>query len=298
MNNIFQHMREGRSADEVLFGEAPVNARPEFKQLCGEKLPLPAERKVTYKNPLNDSQIDYRVNRVLSNEGSCGIIYMMKTAEAGRVVVMKEFCPKALDTYRYTNGVVDDYDSTHKVEELVNGNTEKKVYQNYQLHYDSTHKDIIKVLQKFKEEPKRILRLLPDPNAEDAAQQLHEMNLAHPFTECFQWQGNHYYVMENVSGVSLYEYVRDKGASLTWTDICSLMKQLCNALGHLHKQCVHQDVSPFNMLVDEKKHLTLIDFGLATSFFNHDAQTRSFHTKGTPEFTDTTSHGTEYGILY
>ena len=109
-------MREGRSADEVLFGEAPVNARPEFKQLCGEKLPLPAERKVTYKNPLNDSQIDYRVNRVLSNEGSCGIIYMMKTAEAGRVVVMKEFCPKALDTYRYTNGVVDDYVSTHKVE--------------------------------------------------------------------------------------------------------------------------------------------------------------------------------------
>ena len=296
MNNIFQHMREGRSADEVLFGEAPVNARPQFKQLCGEKLPLPAERKVTYKNPLNDSQIDYRVNRVLSNEGSCGIIYMMKTAEACRVVVMKEFCPKALDTYRYTNGVVNDYDSTHTVEEPVNGNIEKKVYQNYQLHYESNNNDVIEVFQKFKEEPNRILRLFPDPNAEDAAQQLHKKNLAHPFTECFEWQGNHYYVMENVSGVSLYEYVRDKGASLTWVDICSLMKQLCYALGHLHKQCVHQDVSPFNMLVDEKKHLTLIDFGLATSFFNHDAQTRSFHTKGTPEFTDTTSHGTEYGI--
>ena len=296
MNNIFQHMREGRSADEVLFGEAPVNARPQFKQLCGEKLPLPAERKVTYKNPLNDSQIDYRVNRVLSNEGSCGIIYMMKTAEAGRVVVMKEFCPKALDTYRYTNGVVNDYDSTHTVEEPVNGNTEEKIYQNYQLHYDSTNDDIIKVFQKFKEEPKRILRLLPDPNAEDAAQQLHKMNLAHPFTECFEWQGNHYYVMENVSGVSLYEYVKDKGASLTWTDICSLMKQLCNALAHLHKQCVHQDVSPFNMLVDENMHLTLIDFGLATSF--NVGNTGSFHTKGTPMFTDTTSRGTEYGKLY
>ncbi len=295
MNNIFQHMREGRSADEVLFGEKTPTEESSFTRLYDRDLPLPQGRKVTYRNPVNDSQIDYRVNRVLSNEGSCGIIYMMNTAET-RVVVMKEFCPKADGTYRYTNRVVDDYDSTKTVKEMVDGKPEEKVYQNYQLLYESNNKDVIKVFQKFKEEPNRILRLLPDPNAEDVRQQLHKMNLAHPFTECFEWQGNHYYVMENVSGVSLYEYVRDKGASLTWVDICSLMKQLCNALGHLHKQCVHQDVSPFNMLVDENMHLTLIDFGLATSF--NVGNTGSFHTNGTPVFTDTTSRGTEYGKLY
>lgn len=298
MNNIFQHMREGRSADEVLFGEKTPTEESSFRRLYDRELPLPAGRMVQYVNPNTNGHMDYRVHKVISNEGSCGIIYKMNTPQHGEYVVMKEFCPKALDTYRYTNRVEDDYDSTNTVEETVDGKTEMKVYQNYQLHYDSTNEDIIKVLQKFQEEPGRILGLLDDPNAEDAEQRFKDMNLAHPFTGCFEWQGNHYYVMKNVKGVSLYEFIREKGNSLTWKDKCLLMEQLCNALGHLHRLCVHQDVTPFNILVDENRHLTLIDFGLATSFFNHDAQTGSFHTKGTPAFTDTTSHGTEYGKLY
>lgn len=290
-------MREGRSADEVLFGEKTPTVKSSFDRHYDRELPLPAGRMVQYVNPKTNGHMDYRVHKVISNEGSCGIIYKMNTPQHGEYVVMKEFCPKALNTYRYTNGEVDDYESTNTVEEMVDGNTEEKVYQNYQLHYDSNN-DVIEVFQKFKEEPGRILGLLDDPNAEDAEQRFKDMNLAHPFTGCFEWQGNHYYVMKNVKGVSLYEFIREKGNSLTWKDKCLLMEQLCNALGHLHRLCVHQDVTPFNILVDENRHLTLIDFGLATSFYNHDAQTGSFHTKGTPVFTDTTSFGTAYGELY
>ena len=193
MNNIFQHMREGRSADEVLFGEKTPTEKSSFDRLYDRELPLPAGRMVKYVNPNTNGHMDYRVHKVISNEGSCGIIYMMNTPQHGEYVVMKEFCPKALNTYRYTNRVVDDYDSTNTVEELVDGNTEEKVYQNYQLHYDSNN-DVIDVFQKFKEEPGRILGLLDDPNAEDAEQRFKDMNLAHPFTGCFEWQGNHYYL--------------------------------------------------------------------------------------------------------
>lgn len=285
-NNTKQLMSEGIEFEEAMgfitpSPEASDGMIAEFERLYTPDLPLPVDRKVICRN--KGSIIEYTVNKVISNEGSCGIIYLMSTAEDGRFVVMKEFCPKSDGVYRLSNGIVDDYDSM------------RDGIHNYQLVYDGGDEEIKNVERKFKAERKRIEGLV-DMNQPEVDQKFKEMNLARPLTPCFEYKGNLYYALSYESGDSLFDFVYKGETELDWKDICKVMKQLCNALSYLHRNCIHQDVSPSNILMDGNLNLTLIDFGLATDI-HHEPGMDSFHNKGTKVFTDTTSRETEYKML-
>ena len=75
--------------------------------------------------------------------------------------------------------------------------------------------------------------------------------------------GRHYIAMEKINGVNVDELIRQGGA-LDWQDCVEIIKQVLSALSYIHsKGVVHKDIKPQNILVDENKHVTLTDFGIA-----------------------------------
>jgi serine/threonine-protein kinase len=73
----------------------------------------------------------------------------------------------------------------------------------------------------------------------------------------------HYIVMELVDGVPLSQLAR-RAAPLTWSRIVGILRQLASALTYAHARNVaHRDVKPANILVGDRDHVTLVDFGIA-----------------------------------
>jgi serine/threonine protein kinase len=68
--------------------------------------------------------------------------------------------------------------------------------------------------------------------------------------------------MEYVPGEPLCEYV--SGRALDLSDLVGLFAELCDAVQHAHeKGIVHRDLKPSNILVDERGHVRVLDFGVA-----------------------------------
>lgn len=287
--NIKKYMREGKSAEDVLYNEGQPNTFEYYDDLS-----LPVGHVITYTNEDGDST-NYRVDSVISTAGSCSITYLMKGTTVGDFKVMKEFCPKYHGIRRRKIK-----DAQGNSAEIRTDTDDDKVYKDYQLDYNEKDEDIKLAENKFRNEPKRVLELLEidKPGVEGRARDMH---LARPHSRCFEFQGNLYYLLDYVEGISLFEFIKTKGKSISFKQKVSIMEQLCKALTHLHKECVHMDVSPFNILVKEEKNgdinMTLIDFGLATSIIHH-ADWGSLHDKGTPNFTDTESYKDSYKKIH
>ncbi|MBX3407119.1 MAG: serine/threonine protein kinase [Phycisphaeraceae bacterium] len=72
-----------------------------------------------------------------------------------------------------------------------------------------------------------------------------------------------YLVMEYVDGPSLSAVLRGTGP-LTPPELLTVMTDVCGAVNHLHdQQRVHRDIKPSNILLDEKGHAFVTDFGLS-----------------------------------
>ena len=286
--NIKQYMREGKSAMEVLYKEGQSGPTIEHYNV----LPLPDGHVITYST--GNGIATYTVQSVISQEGSCSITYLMQGA-FGDFKVLKEFCPKSESLQRFK--IKDEKGGSAVIEQGTGQN--KKVYQDYQLNYDKSNDTIAMAKTKFKEEHGRVKALL-DMSKPDWEARARAMHLAVPYGDCFELHGNLYYMLEFVEGDSLFEYVRKKGQKITWEQKVSIMQQLCTALNYLHKESVHMDVSPFNIILKEESgsiHLTLIDFGLATSII-HKPEFGSLHGEGTSLFTDTRSFLKKYKKLH
>jgi len=80
-------------------------------------------------------------------------------------------------------------------------------------------------------------------------------------------EGNHmFYAMEVVEGKSLFEEMRD-GRVYTPREAVLIGMQICSALRHAHDRgIIHRDLKPANLMIDEKRHLKLTDFGIAKLF--------------------------------
>lgn len=90
----------------------------------------------------------------------------------------------------------------------------------------------------------------------------------------FEENNTAYIVMKFVEGVTLKEYIKEKG-TLSADAIVSLFKPLIRSLGKVHsKNIVHRDISPDNIMINENG-IELIDFGAARVVIKDDEKSLS-----------------------
>ena len=79
--------------------------------------------------------------------------------------------------------------------------------------------------------------------------------------------GDLYLVMEYIDGITLDQYIKEKG-SLDFFKLYPILLQICKGLGHAHKHGVlHRDVKPSNVILSGNEergyNVYIADFGLA-----------------------------------
>ena len=75
--------------------------------------------------------------------------------------------------------------------------------------------------------------------------------------------GLYYIVMEYVDGITLKEYIAEKGV-LPWRQAAEIAAQICEGLSAAHKKSViHRDIKPQNIIMTEGGVLKVTDFGIA-----------------------------------
>lgn len=73
-----------------------------------------------------------------------------------------------------------------------------------------------------------------------------------------------YIVMEYIDGITLKEYMKQRGGPLTWKEVVHFTQQILSALEHAHSQgVVHRDVKPQNIMLLANGSLKMMDFGIA-----------------------------------
>lgn len=73
-----------------------------------------------------------------------------------------------------------------------------------------------------------------------------------------------YIVMEYVDGITLKEYLKQRGGALTWKETVHFATQILSALQHAHsKGIIHRDVKPQNIMLLADGSIRMMDFGIA-----------------------------------
>lgn len=95
-----------------------------------------------------------------------------------------------------------------------------------------------------------------------AAASLTHSNIVAIFDVGFD-EGINYIVMEFVDGITLKEYIQNKG-SLPFEEALDIAYQICDAMQAAHEKCiVHRDIKPHNILITEDNRIKVTDFGIA-----------------------------------
>ena len=172
----------------------------------------------------------YLIGRVLG-EGSFGITYIGRDMLLDQIVAIKEYFP--------INHVSRDM----LEEESDTGNT---VYV-YAGDEDESYKN---GLEKFYNEAKILAKF------HGIAGVVFVINF-------FYANGTAYLVMEYVDGITLKEYIKEHGP-IAGERVLQMIHPVIKALSAIHKTgIIHRDISPDNILVNQKEELVLIDFGSA-----------------------------------
>ncbi len=73
-----------------------------------------------------------------------------------------------------------------------------------------------------------------------------------------------YIVMEYIDGITLKDYIEQRGEPLTYKETLHFIKQILQALQHAHdKGIVHRDIKPQNIMLLQNGNLKVMDFGIA-----------------------------------
>lgn len=127
------------------------------------------------------------------------------------------------------------------------------------------------VLKELAEESTAIYRRISELPPQENLMQVHEI---------LRQDGHNVAVCGYAEGKPLDELL-ESGRVFPIAEIRRITMQLCKALEHLHRHgIIHRDVNPKNIILDEKLHLTLIDYGISRLFTGNREQ-------------DTTLYGTE-----
>ncbi|HET8627635.1 MAG TPA: serine/threonine-protein kinase [Thermomicrobiales bacterium] len=111
--------------------------------------------------------------------------------------------------------------------------------------------------------------------------------LQHPHILAVWDYGEHhgmpYLVMPYIAGGTLKDRLRER--RLSAGEIAEFLRQMAAALDYAHERgIVHRDVKPANLLVDERGHLYLADFGIAKCVAEVEGLTGTGMGVGTPEY--------------
>ncbi len=77
-------------------------------------------------------------------------------------------------------------------------------------------------------------------------------------------QNMEYIVMELIDGITLKQYIRQKGGFLPWKEALHFITQVMRALRHAHSRgIIHRDIKPHNIMVLRDGSCKVADFGIA-----------------------------------
>ena len=94
--------------------------------------------------------------------------------------------------------------------------------------------------------------------------------LRHPnVTQLYQIiedETNLYLIMEYSEGGELFEHIVSEGR-IKETEACRFFQQIIDGVEYIHSlNIVHRDLKPENLLLDEKKNIKIVDFGLSNLY--------------------------------
>ena len=164
--------------------------------------------------------------------GGFGITYMGYDQWENRKVAVKEYFPTDIAARRsFTDGSPPAEGGSVLI------STRQDVFQNG--------------LARFEEEAKSLLLL----NSIEGIVSVHDFVRAN---------NTGYIVMEYLPGKSLLQILNERYAPMDQKEVLTLMNPVMDSLIQLHAQnMIHRDISPDNLIMDEKGRLVLIDFGAA-----------------------------------
>ena len=75
-----------------------------------------------------------------------------------------------------------------------------------------------------------------------------------------------YLIMEYANGGELFDYIVEKNR-VDENEACNFFQQIISGIDYIHKlNIVHRDMKPENLLIDDKKNIKIVDFGLSNTF--------------------------------
>lgn len=173
----------------------------------------------------------YTIGRTLG-EGGFGITYLAWDNNMQIKIAIKEFYP--------ANLVTRDTSSENQTQ----------VYTATQSHSSEFHQG----LERFVGEASTLAQFFNLPGIVSVKDFFYENRTA-------------YIVMEYIEGITLKEYLKQRGGVLSVEESLALMKPVVESLAVIHKRkLLHRDISPDNLMITGDYQVKLIDFGSARYF--------------------------------
>ena len=154
-------------------------------------------------------------------------------------------------------------DGLYEVKELIGSGGMANVYKAVMLGRNGPAGTVVavKVLrQEYTHDPELVRRF---KNESKAISLLNHPNIVKVYDVSVNDQLQ-YIVMEYVDGMTLREYLNERGGKLTSRETVHFISQILKALEHAHANgVVHRDIKPQNIMLLDNGQLRMMDFGIA-----------------------------------
>ena len=156
-------------------------------------------------------------------------------------------------------------DGLYEVKELIGSGGMANVYKAVMLGHNGPVPAgtvvAVKVLrQEYTHDPELVRRF---KNESKAISLLNHPNIVKVYDVSVNDQLQ-YIVMEYVDGMTLREYLNERGGKLTSRETVHFISQILKALEHAHANgVVHRDIKPQNIMLLDNGQLRMMDFGIA-----------------------------------